>query len=101
MKSSILGEVHTMTTPSHYILEEVLQFECTENHSPEASALCSEDASLTIYAHPDVATRDKQQSVSFTNFFLISYDGANRWPLRILCTNEAYFSLTGDIKSMN
>lgn len=44
---------------------------------------------------------DEQQRVDFANFFLIRYDEDSRWPLRILWTDEAHFSLTGNVNSKN
>lgn len=44
---------------------------------------------------------DEQLRVDFANFFLIRYDEDNRWPLRILWTDEAHFSLTGNVNTKN
>lgn len=44
---------------------------------------------------------DHLQRIDFANEFLIRYDGDNDWPLRILWTDEAHFTLTGNVNTKN
>ncbi|GFU86675.1 uncharacterized protein TNCV_2880951 [Trichonephila clavipes] len=44
---------------------------------------------------------DPQQRLDFANEFLLRYDADNDWPLRILWTDEAHFTLNGSINTKN
>ena len=44
---------------------------------------------------------DNQLRLDFTNIFLIRYDEDSSWPLRILWTDEAHFTLTNNVNSKN
>ena len=45
--------------------------------------------------------RDNQLRLDFANKFLIRYDEDSSWPLCILWTDEAHFTLTGNLNSKN
>ena len=44
---------------------------------------------------------DPQQHLDSANEFLLRYDVDNDWPLRILWTDEAHFTLRGNINTKN
>ena len=44
---------------------------------------------------------DNQLRLDFANKFLICYDEDSNWPLSILRTDEAHFTLTGNVNSKN
>ena len=44
---------------------------------------------------------DNQLRLDFANKFLIHYDEDNSWPLSTLLTDEAHFTLTGNVNSKN
>ena len=44
---------------------------------------------------------DNQSRLDFANKFLIRYDEDSSWPLCILWTDEAHFTLTGKVNTKN
>ena len=44
---------------------------------------------------------DPQQLLDFPNEFFLRYDADNDWPLCIIWTDEAYFTLHGNINAKN
>lgn len=70
----------------------------TENNSPQDSAHCTVNFSLSITACSDVATNE-QNRLDFAKYFLIRYDKDKSWPT--ICTNVAHFFLIGHVNFKN